>query len=340
MSFSVDLVNLLLYCTQQLGVMLGVGSETIVVILFFLAMRNGSIEPKEEQFGRAVHRVLRWGLGIIIVSGLIITLMHLSSGAEIIVFSPAFILKWVLIWLVVGAELWRGGRVFGSIGQEGVIAATWYALFILHILAPVAVWIDLLVLWAIWSAGFVLCFITVAHAMHIRNIPAAQKPKPIPVQEKKPQKVFVAPPPPEPKPFPKPVPPPPAPKPTPPPPIPIPKLVLPPPPPPPVVHAPLPALAENTLPMLQERAAPAPRKPEPVTMAVPKKPAQPVSAVPKKPLDQMPIPTKPKDANAPKEYPDMPAIRVMPKTPEELDKSRRSSDEVGIPTNASGQTSA
>ncbi|HVV14971.1 MAG TPA: hypothetical protein VHD55_01020 [Candidatus Paceibacterota bacterium] len=344
MSFPVDIVNLILYCVQQLGVMLGVGAETVILIVYFLSLRDGRIEPKEEQFGRAVHKVLKWGLLLVIASGFLITAIHLFFGQLAIILQPAFLLKWLLIGAVWGMEVARRRQVFANYLWEGISGMNWYALFALHILAPIATWGDLLVLYAIWAAGFMACYVSFVHGIGI-PVPGYARPHPRPDATAPAQKKFVPPPAPKPvfKPQPKPVPkpvikfappphiskptPPPAPKPAPlPPPMAQPKPAPPPlperkpqldlpapgpmPPPPMVIHA------EAVLPAT---VAKAPVKPP---MPIPQKPKMAVPPMPHKPQNQIPIPKKPDASGAPHHF-GLPAIRVMPKSQEDVDNQNR-----------------
>lgn len=301
MSFSVDVVSLVLFCIQQLGVMLAVGAETVILIAYLVSMRDGVVEAKEEQFGRAVSRALNLGLFLIILSGVAITLMHLSQGATEVVFSPAYLFKWLLIGGLFVLDMLRRKKVFMHFLWEGVVGANWYALFIVHILAPVATWTDLLVLCAIWNIGFILCFVSIAYSMRARTTSVVPKPAPkqvpIVVQEKKIEKKVEVPkqvitPVPPPKPIPPPIP-----KPTPPPP----KPVVPPMPQKPAI---LPALAQ----------------PEPFPMVI-QKPL--IPPVPQKP--PMSVPQKPQEEKIkdPDQYPGLPAIRVMPRTQADVDNQNR-----------------
>ena len=66
MFFSGEMVALVLYGFQQFGVMLGVGAETILLIVYLMSLRDGVVEPKEVQFARAIRKTLYIGLCIII----------------------------------------------------------------------------------------------------------------------------------------------------------------------------------------------------------------------------------------------------------------------------------
>ncbi|HVU79799.1 MAG TPA: hypothetical protein VHD37_00375 [Candidatus Paceibacterota bacterium] len=332
MSFPVEVINLGLYCVQQAGIMLGVGAETIILIVYFLSMRDGRVEPKEEQFGRAVHRVLRWGLALIIASGILITGLHVLLGQLDIVYQPAFLLKWILVGAVVGMEAARRKQLFAHYGWEGTAAAQWYALFILHILAPIATWADLLILYGIWFAGFTAMFVSLVHVLGVpvpgynpqpaehKKTPPAPKPILKPAPKPEPKKIMhvqqrpapvvhkPAPPPAQPKPKPLPPPTPPAPKP-----VPLPKEepMLPKPgpmPPPPAVIVPSASLPAVAMKPPVKPPMPIPHKPKPV-----------IPPMPHKPHNQIPIPKKPEASGAPHHF-GLPAIRVMPKSQEDVDK--------------------
>src|SRR5581483_881342 len=94
---SSDVINLVLYCLQQLGVTLGVGAQTILLIAYVQAMRDGVVDSKEAQFSRALSVVLNAAIICVVVSGLGITALHLIAGQSDVVYSPAFLFKWVLV---------------------------------------------------------------------------------------------------------------------------------------------------------------------------------------------------------------------------------------------------
>ncbi|HVZ76105.1 MAG TPA: hypothetical protein VG934_02415 [Candidatus Paceibacterota bacterium] len=321
MSFSVDVVNLILYCVQQLGVMMGVGGETIILIVYFLSARDGVIEPKEEQFGRAVHKVLGWGLWLMIASGAAITLLHIFSGASDIVLEPAFLFKWLLIGGVAAAELGQWGRPFANYWWEGSVASQWYALFLLHILAPIATWGDLIFLYVIWNIGFIASFVAVVHMLHLPHV-GARKHTAAPVEHKpqhkaapplavhKPLPVVKKAPPPALKPIAAPamkreMPPPPAPKPV---------VVVELPKPQPIVAPPQPKV---------EIPAPVPPLPsKPIPPPIPQKPEQIAPPAPQKPRDEPMVPRKPADPSAPPPS-NLPAIRVMPRSQADMESQLR-----------------
>src|SRR3989344_2582937 len=91
MFFSGEMVALVLYSFQQFGVMLGVGAETILLVVYLMSLRDGVVEPKEAQFARAIRKTLYIGLCIIIFSGAGIAGYHALLGQIGIILQPAFL---------------------------------------------------------------------------------------------------------------------------------------------------------------------------------------------------------------------------------------------------------
>lgn len=157
MSLIAELSNLIFYCVQQLGVTLGLGAETIMLAAYLISMRDGVVDEKETQYARAIKRTMSLALVFIVISGIGITILHLLAGNASTVLSAAYLFKWLLIVLVVSLTLMR--HMFSASSLiEGVIGGTWFALFLVHILAPVTGWFNFFTLYAVWLAGFVLCW--------------------------------------------------------------------------------------------------------------------------------------------------------------------------------------
>lgn len=324
MSFAVsylssDLINLLLYCVQQLGVTLGVGAETIILVAYVSAMRDGIIDKQEAQFARAVKRVMYTGLMLVLLSGIAITGLTLFAGQEATVYAPAYLFKVLLIALLFIVPMAIRKQSLSAGMWEGFEGATWYALFVVHILAPVALWSQLITIYIVWSIGFVVLWVSilkslsgksssVSTARPVASSPTEKKPvQPPPMQKASPPaqapsmtRVTPVVPPPQPM-VQKPAPPAPVPSPA------------PTPPPQPIVHKPAPP------PM------PVPQKPvhTPVnTLPLQKNPLSPVTSfVPQDSTEAM------KDANLDAtDISGLPKMHVMPKTPEDLEKQRRSAN--------------
>jgi hypothetical protein len=281
----------------------------VILISYLLATRDNMVDQKEEQFGRAVLRVLKLGLLLIILSGAVITVIHLSLGQVLVVLTPAFLFKWVIIGILLTTTLALGKKPYPAALYEGFLGANWYALFVIHVLAPLAAWADILVIYAIWSAGFMLAWAALVSGLRAPALAAAKKPRghetvsAVPPPTKRPVEI--------PKPAPV------APKPAP---VaaraasaPAPKAQTPPPKPP---EPPKPAPVVIQTP-------PVPHKPE--ELPAPSLPAVARAVPPKPPVKPMEVPRKPAPVTDPDENPGLPAVRVMPRSPQDIETQTRAS---------------
>ena len=133
--------------------MLGVGGIAVELITFLAASRHGDLGSKEV-FLRIAKRVIRIGLFFIILSGAVITAVHLALGQSSIVFEPAFLCKWLLILLVTFFEFFNIVRVRFNGSIAGLSGGLWFSLFTLHVLAPASNWLLLLSLWGVAMLSF------------------------------------------------------------------------------------------------------------------------------------------------------------------------------------------
>jgi len=168
MIFGVVIVNLILYCAQQLGVSLGLGAETIMLVAFVSAMKDGVVDEREAQFLRATRNVMWVSLVLIVVSGIGITALHLLAGQAATVMTPAYLFKILLIAAVITltALLHKLPETFA----EGLLGGTWYALFLVHILAPVTSWANLITLLVVWLVGFNAVWYVIAQATREKGL--------------------------------------------------------------------------------------------------------------------------------------------------------------------------
>lgn len=133
-----EIVGLGFFALQQLGVALGVGGETVAL----LSRGNPALAS-------AARRATAWGLWAVIISGVFITAAHILAGEGAIVGEPAYLFKWlVVIVLLVGSFMARG------VAHVILVGGSWYALFLVHTLAPVTTMPLLLILYAGWMILF------------------------------------------------------------------------------------------------------------------------------------------------------------------------------------------
>jgi hypothetical protein len=307
MALGGELFSLIVSLVQEVSIVAGVGALTVTLVGHLLSLHAHQSEGTRG-YVRAARHIRALALIGIIVSGGAAVLIHFASGTPAVLVVPAFLFKWVLIALLTAfyfAE-WRATGVAQD-AIEGFEGANWYALIIVHTVAPVVGWLFLLKLYAGWLITFGVLWAVFVWLMRGQSTlkPAAQKPAPAaaPIQ--------------------KPVPPPAA------------KPVAAPLPKPPV-PAPKPAASlarkpievhpnHSMLPMVAKLDLPAPDKaplpPAPMPMQPPPapKPAAPPLAPPPVPEAKKEAPMPALDADAGS----LPALHVMPRRPEDIGSSKR-----------------
>ncbi|MCX6820287.1 MAG: hypothetical protein NT019_03350 [Candidatus Adlerbacteria bacterium] len=178
MSFvlSFSFVSLLLYCVQQFGMALGVGAQTVLLLAYLHSMRDGAYDDQEKKFAKAVRHVMDFGFVSILLSGLGIVVLAYLAGQQEAFFSTIFLFKWSLISILLALSILNRGTSLVAGLLQGLTAGTWYALFVVHILAPEAPWLQLGEFYGAWLVGFTLCWTLVVFALRGKPTTFTSKP--------------------------------------------------------------------------------------------------------------------------------------------------------------------
>ena len=286
-----EFLYFLIYVAQQLGIMLGVGAQTVLLCAHLIAVHHGEQESPHAAYAQAARKALGAGFFLIIASGFSAVVLHILNGQADVILSPAFLFKWALIIMLLAAFFLQSRLLQWANFYYAFTGTTWYALFLVHSLGPVTSWGSLWVLYILWAILFTLVWWGFVALMRLDSKNSAlvfkQAPAPVFVIKKE---------------APRPIPPP-APRPTPPPP--------PPPPPPPM---PKPAPPTHTPPrMIEEHHQPL-SLPVPAPVVVSAPPVPPVIAPPVR---------KPNIMQEVINHLLVPALRIMPQRPEDIGKHNR-----------------
>src|SRR3989344_2658516 len=117
-----ELFSLLIYLFQQLGVMLGVGSMTLLLCTHLLAVHRREIDSPSTNYAHVAHGALSLSFFLIILSGLGAVAYHYLGGALAVLLQPAFLLVHTLgpvtswatlgilyaLWILFFAAVWTG----------------------------------------------------------------------------------------------------------------------------------------------------------------------------------------------------------------------------------------
>jgi hypothetical protein len=173
-----SVANLFLYCVQQIGVTLGVGAESVLLVAYLYSTRDGVIDDKEQHFVRIARKVMDIGLFFMIVSGMAILGTAYLVGQS--VFSPVFGFKWSLIGIVLSMSILNRGTSLAAGLVQGFSAATWYAIFLVHILAPDLSWATMGTFYGMWLVGFMVVWTGLVFAVrgNPRGVPKPTKAAP------------------------------------------------------------------------------------------------------------------------------------------------------------------
>ncbi len=309
MSLGGEILSLIVAVLQEVGVVAGVGAVTMTLVGHLLSLHAHTSEMVHG-YVRAARHIRALALALIIISGGAAILIHFQSGTSEVLWAPAFIFKWLLIALLAAFYFVELKVVdLKRDAVEGFEGANWYALFIVHSMAPVIGWGKMLGIYIGWLVTFGIIWAGFVWLMRWHSAlkpKPARGPNPFPPPPAKPAPAAAA----APKPAPAPVVPPPA-KPAP-------------------AQKPIEIHPNHTLlPMVAELDLPAPAKIEmpskPAPMPVPP-PVAPKPAPAPAPITKVEI--VPEFSAAPVKMSNLnesglPALHVMPKRPEDIEGSKR-----------------
>lgn len=195
MTLANELAALGISWAQEISIIVGVGALTITLIGHLLALHARQNETARG-YVRAAHQLRALALAVIIVSGAGSVLVHLNTGTLGILAVPAFIFKWSIVIFLTALHFmeWKVSGWKRDI-TEGFEGANWYALLLVHTLAPMAPWDTILALYGGWLAAFGLVW-----AAFVRFMRRQTTLQPKPAQPPEPPKP-TAPPGPEPAPI-------------------------------------------------------------------------------------------------------------------------------------------
>lgn len=298
MALAGELLSLVVSLTQEICIVVGVGALTTTLVGHLLSLHAHHSETIHG-YVRAARQLRALMLALIIISGGAAILIHFQAGTYAVLVAPAFLFKWLLIALLAifyFTELKVEGVARDA--TEGFEGANWYALFIVHTLAPVVSWAFLLSLYAGWLATFAVIWTAfvwlMRHQSTLKPAAASASVAPAPAPVAPPAPAPLAPPPARPAP--------PAQK----------KIEIHP------NHSMLPMVAELDLPAPHPAPAPVP-KPAPAPAPVPAAPAP----VPPTKVEIVAEPSAPAVMMSNLEESGLPALHVMPKRPEDIESSKR-----------------
>jgi hypothetical protein len=117
---------------QGTAISLGMGASTLAIINFFVAIADGSIDPKERKMMGVVYVVLRVAMVLILATFLLLLGAHYVIGNPVMV----NLAQLTLISVLFGNAVLMTKRIMPSTVGPALQASSWYTLGILTALVP------------------------------------------------------------------------------------------------------------------------------------------------------------------------------------------------------------
>lgn len=122
-----EMLILIIAVLQSMAISLGVGSSTLAILNFFVAVKDGKIDETERHFMGITYIVLRVAMVIILFTTLILAFYHFNRiGADY--FSTYTIAQIVLITVLYLNALLMTLHLIPSTLGPALQASTWYTL--------------------------------------------------------------------------------------------------------------------------------------------------------------------------------------------------------------------
>lgn len=156
---------------QAMGISLGVGSSTLAILNFFLAIKDGKIDETERHFMGITYMVLRIAMVIILFTTLFLTYIGYSNtGIEY--FTTYVIAQLILITVLFTNAILMTMRIMPSTFGPALQASSWYTFgFLVSIYLNGLTSFSLLTFLLCYLAMFLIAVVVVNGVMaHIRSI--------------------------------------------------------------------------------------------------------------------------------------------------------------------------
>lgn len=126
----------LVVIVQSMAVSLGVGSSTLAILNFFVAIKDGTIEPAERRMMGITYTVLRIAMVAILITMITTTLYGYGRVGE--EYFTGFVTgQWLLVVVLYTNAILMTKRIMPSTFGPALQASTWYTLGITASLAAI-----------------------------------------------------------------------------------------------------------------------------------------------------------------------------------------------------------
>lgn len=133
-----EIIIILLTILFNIALSLGVGSSTLAIINFFVAIADGRINADERRMMGVVYIVLRVSMVLLLLTSLLLMSINVQQ-AGLITYSPLMIATWILLFVLYLNAILMTIRVMPSAFGPSIQAGTWYTFGVITTLASLGI---------------------------------------------------------------------------------------------------------------------------------------------------------------------------------------------------------
>ena len=122
-----EIIIIVLAILQAMAISLGVGSSTIAILNFFVAISDGKISPEERNIMGITYTVLRVSMVVILLTTFVLALLNMQTYTASY-FTDYKIAVWTLIFVLFLNAFLMTKHIMPSTFGPALQAGTWYTL--------------------------------------------------------------------------------------------------------------------------------------------------------------------------------------------------------------------
>jgi hypothetical protein len=130
-----EIIIILVSILQSISISLGVGSSTLAITNFFVAIADGTIDPVEKKMMKVTYIVLRVAMVLILLTTLILTLTGYYNFSHTTIAPYGMTLYVLIAMLYINAILMTKRIMPRTLGPALQVSA-WYTLGVVNALLP------------------------------------------------------------------------------------------------------------------------------------------------------------------------------------------------------------
>lgn len=133
-----EIAIILLTILFNIALSLGVGSSTLAIINFFVAIADGTINSDERRMMGVVYVVLRVSMVLLLLISLLLMSLNVQQSG-LITYSSMMIATWILLFVLYLNAVLMTIRVMPSAFGPSIQAGTWYTFGIITTLSSLGI---------------------------------------------------------------------------------------------------------------------------------------------------------------------------------------------------------